>query len=208
MNAFVGENQKLRDELATVKSELATARDELATALAHVDATEHGLHGLETLEQKFEDMKDNYEQLSNLLRGEHLFDSEKFRTAIQIEVKNSFGYYWPSLKTDMKSQLWKDLPPPVKEYVEREMGKVVDEMVLVRSELVTLQQKPATSGNVQNGDPEIAKLKQALERVEKQQEELGMVISKAGMGQEFERARRGSTSSIPRPIPNNTGNSA
>jgi cytochrome c556 len=57
---------------------------------------------LETLEPRFEDMKENYERLSKLLRGEHLFDSEKFRTAIQNEVKNSIGYYWPSLKSDMK----------------------------------------------------------------------------------------------------------
>jgi len=208
MNVFVDENQKLRDELATVKSELAASRNDLATALPNIDATEHGLHRLEALEEGLEATKDDYEQLSNLLRGEHLFDSEKFRTAIQTEVKNSFGYYWPSLKNDMKTQLWKDFPPPVKEYMEKEIGRVVDEVVLIRSELVTFQQNPTTSGNVQNGDPAMAELKQALERIEKRQEELEVAISKAGTGQEFERNRHDSASNVPRPTPNNTGNSA
>ncbi|KAF9646383.1 hypothetical protein BDM02DRAFT_3029199 [Thelephora ganbajun] len=178
MNAFVDENQKLRDELVTVKSELAVTRSELTTALARVGAVERGLHGLETLETKLEDMKDNYERLSNLLRGEHLFDSEKFRTAIQTEVKNNFGYYWPSLKSDMKTQLWKECPPPVKEYLEKEMGKVVDEVMLVRSELLAFQQKWTTGVNDQSGDPAITELKQVIERIEKKQEELEATMPK------------------------------
>lgn len=207
MNALADENQKLRDDLLTVRSDLAVAKDELSTALPRISATEHGLHELEALDPKFEDMKEDYERLSTLLRGEHLFDSEKFRTAIQTEVKNSIGYYWPSIKSDLRTQLWKEFPGPVKDYVEGEIGKVVDEVVMIRSDLVGLQQNSATGGNVQNGDPAIAELKQAIERIEKKQEELEAILE-VGRVQEFERAPRASTSSVPKLTPNSTGNSA
>jgi len=207
MNALADENQKLRDDLLTVRSDFAVAKDDLSTALTRVSATEHGLHELEALDPKFEDMKEDYERLSTLLRGEHLFDSEKFRTAIQTEVKSSIGYYWPSLKSDMRTQLWKEFPEPVKDYVEGEIGKVVDEVVMIRSDLVALQQNSATGGDVQNGDPAMAELRQAMERIEKKQEELEAILE-VGRVQEFERAPRASTSSVPRLTPNNTGNSA
>lgn len=202
LNALADENQKLRDELLTVRSQFAITKNDLATALTRIDSTEHNFHELETLEPRFEDMTENYERLSKLLRGEHLFDSEKFRTAIQNEVKNSIGYYWPSLKSDMKSQLLKEVPESVKEYVEKEIAKVVDEVVVVRSDLVTLQQNSTAGGNVQNGDPAIAELKHAMERIEKRQEELAATISDVGMTQ------RASTSNGPRLVPNNTGNSS
>lgn len=208
MNALADENQKLRDDLLTVRSDLAVSKDDFSTALTRVGTMEHSLHELETLDPKFEDMKEDYERLSTLLRGEHLFDSEKFRTAIQTEVKNSIGYYWPSLKSDMRTQLWKEFPGLAKDYVEKEIGKVVDEVVMIRSDLVALQQNSATGGNVQNGDPAIAELKQAMERIEKKQEELEEAILEVGRAQEFKRAPRASTSSDPRLTPNNTGNSA
>ena len=191
MSAFVDENQKLRDELATVTNELVATRDELAGALTRIGVMEHGLQGLEALEPRLDGMRDEYERLSNLLRGEHLFDSEKFHTAIQSEVKVGIGYYWPSLKTDMKNQLWKDLPPPVKEYLEKEIGNLVEEVALIRSELVVLQQNPPTRGNFQDGDPAIIELRRTIERVEKKQEE-------------FERVLRSPTSSVPKLSPNST----
>lgn len=208
MTSFADENQKLRDELLTVKSDLVVAKNGLTAALTRVGTMEHNLHGLEALNPKFEDMKEDYERLSTLLRGEHLFDSEKFRTAIQTEVKSSIGYYWPSLKSDMKSQLWKDFPEPVKAYVNQEIGKLVDEVVTIRSNLVGLQQSSTTGENIQNGDPVVAELQRAMERIEKKQEELEAAISEVGRAREFEGARRASTSNIPGPTPNNTGNSA
>ena len=207
MNTFADENQKLRDELAVAKSELSVTRDELAAVLTRIGATEHGLHGLETLEPRLDAMKDDYEQLSSLLRGEHLFQSERFRTAIHSEVKVSFGYYWPSVKADMKAQLWKELPPPMREYLEKEMGKLADQVVSLRSELVTLQQRSTTGGNVQNGDPVTTEPNQAMEWVENNQE-FEAAMPEAGRAQEFEWARRGSTSSVPGVTPNNAGNSA
>jgi len=170
MNAIVGENQKLRDELAAT-------RNELTTALTRVDATERGLHNLETLESRLDD--------ASLVMGDDLFNSEKFRTTVQSEVKSSIGYYWPSLKTDMRDQLWKELPQPVKEYVEKEKTKLTDEVVLVRSELVSLQQKSTAGGNVQDCALAIAELKEAVGQIEKKQVE-------------FERALRGSTPTAPR----------
>ena len=207
ITTLLKENQKLRDEVTTAKSELAVTRNGLAAALARIGAAEHSLHGLETLESRLDEMNDNYERLSNLLRGEYLFDSEKFRMAIQSEVKASFGYYWPSLKTDMKAQLWREIPPPMKEYLEKEIGKLGDEVVLVRSELLALQQKSTAGENFQNGDPAIAELRQAVGRVEEKLEEFEAAMSETGRVQGFERVRRSSTSSIPRLTPNNTGNS-
>lgn len=207
MNALADENQKLRDDLLTVRSDLAVSKNDLSTALTRAGTMEHDSRELETLGQKFEDMKEDYERLSVLLRGEHLFDSEKFRMAIQTEVKNNIGYYWPSLKSDMRSQLWKEFPEPVKQYIGEEIGKVVDEMVMIRSDLVALQQNSATGGNVQNGDSAIAELKQTMERLEKKQEELEEAMSEAGQIREFERAGRASTSSDPRLTPNNARNS-
>jgi len=183
VNALMSENQRLKDELAAT-------RGELTNALTRIGAAEHDLHGLEALESKLDDMKDGYDRLSNLLTSDNLFNSERFHTAIQSEVKQGFGYYWPSLKTDMRDQLWKDLPPPVKEYVEKEKSKLTDEVALIRSALVTLQQKSTADGNVRDGGPAITELKQAIERIEKRQEE-------------FERALRGSGSSTPR-LPNST----
>ena len=185
MDTFAGENQKLRDELTVVKNELVATREELTTTLARIGAMEHGLQNLEAVESRLDDMKNDYEQLSNLLKGNHLFDSERFRTAIQTEVKGNFGYYWPSLMNDMKGKLWKEVPPLMKEHLEKEMGKLVDEVVLIRSELVEHQQK-----FVMSGDPTITELKQAVERVEKRLEE-------------FEKARHGST---PKLTPNDTKN--
>ena len=208
MNAFADENQKLRDELLTVRNELAAAKSDLATTLTRVGTMEHDLHELETLGPKLGDVEENYERLSKLLRGEHLFDSEKFRSAIQTEVKNAIGYYWPSLRSDMKAQLWKDFPGPVKDYMEKEMGKVADEIVLIRSDLATLQHNSVGGGSVQNGDAGIAELKQTMERIEKRQEELEAAVPKTGETQESERARRASTSSVLGLTPNNAGNSA
>lgn len=208
IDAFMDENQKLRDELAATKSELADARNELTTALTRIDTTEHNLRDLETLEPRLDDMKENYERLSNLLRGDHLFNSEKFRTAIHSEVKVSFGYYWPSAKADMKAQLWKELPPPIREYLEKEMGKLVEQVESIRSELVALQQKSAVGGNVQNGDPAISEPEQTMDWVENKQVESEVAISEAGRAQELEMARRDSTSSIPELTPNDTGNGA
>ena len=206
MNTFVNENQQLRDELAAAKDDLVTTRNELIAALARVNAVEHDLHGLETLELNLEEMKGNYERLSNLLSSEHLFDSERFRTTIHAEVKSSFGYYWPSAKNDMKNQLWREVPPRVREFVVEEIGKVVDQMSLIRSEVVALQQKITAGGNVQNGDPAMAELKQAIERVEKKQEELEAMVSKVEKAQEFDRTRRGSTPTVPRLTPIDTAN--
>jgi len=166
MNALVSENRKLGDELAAT-------RNELATALTRVDATERGLRDLETLESRLDD--------TNLLTGDHLFNSEKFRS----EVKSGISYYWPSLKTDMKDQLWKELPPPVKEYVEKEKNKLTDEVVLIRSAVVSLQQKSSADGDVQDGAPAITELKKAIERIERKQVE-------------FERALRDSTPTAPK----------
>ena len=207
MDVLADENQKLRDELFSVKGELAIAKGDLSTAVARIGTVEHDLHELEALDPKFEDMKENYERLANLLKGEHLFDSEKFRSAIQAEVKGSIGYYWPSVKADLKSQLWREFPEPAKKYVEKEIGKVVEDVALIRSNLVALQQHSSTSGNAAGSDPEIAELKQALERVEKRQGELEMAISEVGKAQQLERTRRASTSSVPRPTPNHTGTS-
>ena len=170
VNTIAGENQKLRDELATT-------RNELATALARVDATERGLRDLETLESRLDN--------ASWLTSDNLFNSERFHTIIQSEVKSGISYYWPSLKTDMKDQLWKELPPPVKEYVEKEKNKLTDEVVLIRSALVSLQQKSTAGGDVRDCAPAITELKKAIERSEKKQVE-------------FERALRGSTSSTPR----------
>lgn len=206
MNTFVEENKKLRDELVTAKDELTAAKSELAAALTRVDTVERGLHGLEALETKLEEMNGDYERLSNLLSSEHLFDSERFRTNIQAVVKNSFGYYWPSAKNDMKNQLWKELPPIVKEFVEKEVGKVANEIALVRSELATVQPRSTTGGGVQNGDTVMAGIKQAIERVEKMREESEGAISKAETAQEPERSRRGSTPSVPKLTPNNAEN--
>lgn len=208
INALGDENQKLTDDLLTVRSDLAIAKNDLSTALTRVGAMEHNLYGLETLDPKFEEMKENYERLSTLLRGEHLFDSEKFRTAIRTEVKSNIGYYWPSLESDLRAQLWKEFPEPVKEYVEKEIGQVVDEVVMIRSDLVALQQNPAAGGNVQNGDLAIPELRQAMERIAKKQEELEEAILEIGRVRESERAQGASTSSVPGLIPNNTGNSA
>lgn len=208
MNALADENQKLRDELFSVKGELATSKDDLSTALARIGAVEHNLHDLEALDPKFEDMKENYERLANLLKGEHLFDSEKFRSAIQAEVKGSIGYYWPSVKSDLRAQLWREFPEPAKKFVEKEIGKVVEDVAVIRSNLVALQQHSSTSGNAESSNPAIAELKQALERVEKRQGELEVAVSEVGSAQQFERARRASTSSVPRPAPNHTGTSA
>ena len=205
MNYFADENQKFRDELAAAKSELADTKAELTAALTRVDTMGRDLHGLETLETQLEEMKGNYERLSNLLSSENLFASERFRANIQAEVKNSFGYYWPSAKSDMKNQLWKELPPAVKGHVEKEMGKVSDAMEQIKSQLVALQQKSAVDGSVQNGDPG-AELKQAIERLGKKQEELQATISKVERDQEPERTRRDSTPSVPTPTPNDTGN--
>ena len=208
MNALADENQKLRDELFSVKSELALAKDDLSTALTRIGGAEHILHELEALDPKFEDMQENYERLTNLLRGEHLFDSEKFRSAIQAEVKGSIGYYWPSVKSDLKAQLWREFPEPAKKYVEKEIGKVVDDVAVIRSNLVVLQQHSSTSRNAQNGDPAIAELKQAMEQVEKRQAELEAAVSEVGRAQQLERTRRASTSSVTRLTSNDTGNSA
>ena len=207
VDAFVEENQKLKDELVTAKSDLMTTRNELMAALTRVNTVEHSLHELEALELKLEEMKGDYERLSNLLSSEHLFDSERFRTTIHAEVKSSFGYYWPSAKTDMKSQLWKELPPKVEEHVEKEIGKVQDQLALVRSEVEALQHKFTTGGNVQNGAPP-TELRQAIERVEKKQEELEATVSRVESAQEFERSQRGSSSSTPGLAPNNTENGA
>jgi len=206
-NAFADENQKLRDELLNVRSQLAVTKNDLSTALTRIDSTQHNFRELETLESRFEEMKENYERLSKLLRGEHLFHSEKFRTAIHNEVKSSIGYYWPSLKSDMKTQLWKETPEPMKEYVEQEIAKVVDEVMVVRSDLVALQQNSTAGGNVRNNDPAITELKQAMERIEKKQEELEATISNVGRVPELEKVRHASTSRGPRLTPNNTGNS-
>ena len=199
INAFEDENQKLRDELATAKNELAGTRDELAAVLARTGATEHGLQNLEVLEPRLDEMRDNYERLSNLLRGDHLFDSEKFRTAIHSEVKVSFGYYWPSVKADMKAHLWKDLPPPVKDFLGKEMGKLAEQVESIRSQLVALQQQSATGGDVQNGDPAITEPRRVVESE--------AAMPEAGTAQDFERAQRNSISSDPGLTPN-TGNSA
>lgn len=206
MNSFADENQKLRDELATAKSELAATRTELTAALTRVDTVGRDLHGLETLETQLEEVKGDYERLSNLLSSENLFSSERFRANIQAEVKSSFGYYWPSAKSDMKNQLWKELPSAVKGHVEKEVGKVSGEVEQIKSELVALRQRSTVGGSVQNGDPGAAELKQAIERLEKKQEELQAMISKVERDQEFERTRRGSASSVPRLTQNNTGN--
>lgn len=163
-NALVSENQKLRDELAAT-------RNELTTALTRVAATERGLRDIERLESRLDDTRDEYDRLSNLLTGDNLFNSEKFHATIQSEVKSGIGYYWPSLKTDMKDQLWKELPPPVKRYVEKEKNKLTDEIVLIRSALVSLQQKSTAGGDVQDYAPAIAELKNAVERIEKKQTE-------------------------------------
>jgi hypothetical protein len=186
INALADENQKLRDDLLTVRSDLAVTKNDLSSALTRVGTMEHSLHELETLDPRFEEMKEGYERLSTLLRGEHLFDSEKFRTAIHAEVKSSIGYYWPSIKSDLRAQLWKEFPEPVKDHVEKEIAKVVDEVVMLRSKLVALQQNPATGGSVQNGDPAVAELKQAMERIEKQQQELGEAMSEVGQVRELE----------------------
>lgn len=205
INAFVVENQKLRDELATAKNDLVTARNELTSALARVNNVEQDLHGLEALEMKLEELKGDNERLSTLLSSEHLFDSERFRTTIHAEVKSSFGYYWPSAKTDMKNQLWKEVPPKVKEFVEKEIGRVVDQVTLVRSEVVTLQQKYIAGGNVQNGDPAMGELGQATEQV---QEESEATISEVGRAQEFEKNQDSSPLAVPRLTLKDTGDSA
>jgi predicted nucleic acid-binding Zn-ribbon protein len=207
MNAFVEENQKLRDELATAKNDLMTARSELTAALTRVDTVEHDLNGLEAVELKLEEMKGDYGRLSNLLSSEHLFDSERFRTTIQGEVKNSFGYYWPSAKNDMKNQLWKEIPPKVKEYVDEEIGKAAEQVALVRSEVVEHNQKLSAGGNVQSVGPTMAELMQAIGRVEKKQEELEATVSNVERAQEFERTQRGSTSTVARLTPKDVGNS-
>ncbi|KAF9791227.1 hypothetical protein BJ322DRAFT_437624 [Thelephora terrestris] len=196
MNAFVDENKRLRDELMTARGELTVTRNELSAALTRVDTVERGLYGLETLETKLEEMNGDYERLSNLLSSEHLFDSERFRSNIQAVVKNSFGYYWPSAKNDMREQVWKELLPKVKEFVEKKVGEVAGELAMVRSEMARLQQRPTTAGNVQNGDSVMAELKQGIERVEKTQEESEGSVSKVEMAQGSERTRRGSTPSI------------
>lgn len=184
MNALVRENRKLKDDLAATGNELTKA-------LARIGATERDLLRLEVLESRLDNTKDEYERLSSLLTGDNLFNSEKFRTVIQSEVKSGFGYYWPSLKTDMRDQLWKELPPPVKEYMEMEKSKLTDEVVLIRSALVSLQQKSTASESAQDGAPAISELKKAIERIEMRQEE-------------FESALRGSTSSAPRLGPKST----
>jgi len=178
-NALVSENQKLRDELAAT-------RNELTVALTRVGTTERGLRDIERLESRLDDTRGEYERLSNLLTSDNLLNSEILRAAIQSEVKSGIGYYWPSLKTDMKDQLWKELPPPVKEYVEKEKSKLTDEVVLIRSALVSLQQKSTAGGDVQDYAPAITELKTAIERVEKKQVE-------------FERALRDSSPTAPRP---------
>lgn len=207
VNALVDENQKLRHELVTAKDDLVTTRNELLAALARVDTTEQGLHGLETLELKLEEMKGDYERLSNLLSSEHLFDSERFRTTIHAEVKSSFGYYWPSAKNDMKHQLWKEVPPKVREFVVEEIGKVVDQVALVRSEVVALQQRFAAGGDVQNGDPTMAELRKAIERVGKKQTELEAAVLKVEKAQGSGRIEKPSTSTVLRHTPNDTANS-
>ena len=221
MNAFVDQNRRLNEELATVKSgladarnelvtvksELAATRNELTTTLTRIGTVERGLHELGSVGPKLEEMDGNYERLSNLLKSDHLFSSETFRVAIRTEVKNSFGHYWPSAKSDMEKQLWKKLPQPVTEYVEKEIDKLVDKLELIRSELVEVQQTPTTDGNVQNENLEMTKLKQAVERIEKKYVELEAAMPRTGRAPEFERTRRSSTSSVPGPTPNNTGNS-
>lgn len=203
IDALADENRKLRDELAAAKNDLMTAKDELTAALTRVETLELSLHGLEALEVKLEGMEGDYERLSNLLSSEHLFDSERFRTTIHAEVKNSFGYYWPSAKTDMKNQLWKELPPKVKEFVEKEIARVVDQLSLVRSEVVALQQKFTGGGNLQNGDLATVELIQAIERVGKKQEELEAAVSNLERAQEFEGS---STSNVARSMSNDSGN--
>lgn len=186
MNAFVDENQKLRDELAATKGELVATRDELAAAITRLDTAETGLRELETMAPKLGEMKNDYEQLSSLLGSEHLFSSERFRSTIQAE-----------------SQIWKELPSTVQQHMEKEVGKVVDEVVLVRSEVVALQQKLAASESARGENPAVVELRQALERVEKKQEELE---GKVGMAEEVERTKRASASSVPRLSPNDTVN--
>ena len=197
MNSIMDENQKIREELATVKSELAATRDDRTAALTRIEAMERSFGGLEELRTKQEEMKNDYEKLSSLLSNENLFDSERFRMNVQAVVKNSFGYYFPSLKNELKNQLGKELSPAVKEYVENEMGKVVDEVVQVRAELVTLQ-KSSVSGITQSGDPMIVDLKQAIERVDKKQEELEAMFLRA----------EGTQSNVPTITPNDTRDSA
>jgi len=194
MNAFADENQKLRDELTTVKGELVAAREELTAALARIDTTKHSLHGLEALDSRVDGMKEDYDKLSNLLRGDNLFNTEKFHTAVQSEVKSNFGYYWPSAKTDMKNQLWKELPPSVKDHMDKEIGKLSDEMALIRSELVAFQQKSIAGGIIQNGDPAVAQLKQAIELIQTKQEELEKTLHNSALDAQ-------------RSTPTNTGNS-
>lgn len=208
VNTFVDENQKLRDELATAKSELATTKDELVSALARIDTVERSLYGLMTLEQKLEELQGTYEKLSSLLTDGSLFDTEKFHSATQAGVKECFSYYWPSVKNDLKAQLWKETPEVVKEHVRKEIGKVMDEVMTVRSELVALKQTSTASGGAQNGDTAIAELKRIIQRVEKKQEELEAKASRIENAQELEKTRRDSTPSVPRLTSSNTGNSA
>lgn len=204
MNAFLDENQKLRDELTTAKDDLVSARSELTAALTRVDTVERDLNGLEAVELKLEEMKADYERLSTLLSSEHLFDSERFRTTIHAEVKNSFGYYWPSAKNDMKNQLWREVPPKVREYVDEEMGKVTHQVALVRSEAVALQHNLTAGGNIQNGGPTMAELMQTIERIQKKQEELEATVSKVERAQD---TQRGSTSTATKPTSQDTVNS-